>query len=107
MPDLVDLVRPLRNLALTNISRPRTTSAVSIDWEIESSPTIVIGTDSKSLPSFLSGTLSVNVNEPPVEIGGFTTVLNVDTVQKEPVKNRCAKCKDHYFEIHDWHCRPL
>ncbi|KAJ4148993.1 Endocytosis regulator [Fusarium falciforme] len=102
MPELVNLVRPLRNLALTNISRPRTTLAVSIDWEIESSPTIVIGTDSDSLPSFLSGTLSLNVNEPPVEIGGFTAVLNVHTVQKKPVKNRCAKCKDQYFEIHHW-----
>ena len=98
MPDLVDVVRPLRNLALTNISRPR---AVSIDWEIENSPTMVIGTDSNSLPSFLCGTLSLNVNEPPVEIGGFTAVLNVHTVQKKPAKNRCAKCKDQYFEIHD------
>ncbi|UPL01492.1 hypothetical protein LCI18_012426 [Fusarium solani-melongenae] len=102
MPELVNLVRPLRNLALTNTSRPRTTSAVSIDWEIESSPIIVIGTDSDSLPSFLSGTLSLDVNEPLVEIAGFTAVLNVHTVQKKPAKNRCAKCKDQYFEIHHW-----
>lgn len=102
MPDLVNLVRPLRNLALTNLSRLRTTSAVSIDWEIESSSTIVIGNYSNSLPSFLSGTLFLTVNEPPVEIGGFTAVLNVHTVQKKPVKNRCAKCKDQYFEINRW-----
>ncbi|KAH7141456.1 hypothetical protein B0J13DRAFT_503805 [Dactylonectria estremocensis] len=101
MPDLAGLVRPLRNLALTKISRPRT-PAVSIDWEIESSPMVILGTGADSLPSFLSGTLSLKVNESPVEIDEFTALLNVHTVQKRPVKSRCAKCKDQYLEIHHW-----
>ncbi|KAH7152697.1 hypothetical protein EDB81DRAFT_945668 [Dactylonectria macrodidyma] len=101
MPDLVDLVRPLRNLGFTKTSRLRT-SAVSVDWEIESSPTIVLGAGTDSLPSFLSGALSLKVNKSPVEIDGFTAILNVHTVQKKPVKSRCTKCKDQYLEIHHW-----
>ncbi|EGY20534.1 uncharacterized protein VDAG_10163 [Verticillium dahliae VdLs.17] len=102
MPDLADLMSPLRSLSLTNLSRPRIASAVSLDWDIESSPNIVLGTGLNSPPSFLSGKLSLNIKGPPVEINRFTAVLNVHTVQKKPVKNYCAKCKDQYFAIHYW-----
>ncbi|EEY22240.1 conserved hypothetical protein [Verticillium alfalfae VaMs.102] len=102
MPDLANLVSPLRNLTLTNVSSSRIASAVSLDWDIESSQNIVLRTVPNSLPSFLSGKLFLIINGPPVEISRFTAVLNVHTVQKKPAKNRCAKCKDQYSAIHYW-----
>ncbi|KPM33916.1 hypothetical protein AK830_g12655 [Neonectria ditissima] len=102
MPDLANFVRPLRNLSLTKASRERHTSAVSIDWTIESSPTIILGSDEGSLPSFLSGQLSLDVKEDSAEIEGFSAVLNVHTVQKRPVKNRCINCKDQTVALHEW-----
>lgn len=102
MPDFAGLVRPLRSLPFTKTARERLNSSVLIDWEIESSPTIILGIGPDSLPSFLSGKLSLDVKEPSVEIESFKAVLNVHTVQKKPFKSRCNNCKDKYIEIQSW-----
>ncbi|KAK7426693.1 Endocytosis regulator [Neonectria magnoliae] len=102
MPDLTNLVRPLRSLPFTKASRERHTSAFSIDWTIESSPTIILGSDEGSLPSFLSGQLSLNIKEDSAKIEGFSAGLVIHTIQKRPFKNRCADCKDQSVTLHKW-----
>ncbi|KAH6669760.1 hypothetical protein F5X68DRAFT_142218 [Plectosphaerella plurivora] len=101
MHHLSELASPLRSIGQA-ISRPRKASAVSLDWELETSPTILLGRGCESLPSFWSGTISTTVKEPAAEIIGFYAVLKAHTIQKKPARNRCAECKYQYFEIQHW-----
>ncbi|KAH6889640.1 hypothetical protein B0T10DRAFT_439939, partial [Thelonectria olida] len=99
MPDLVNLVRPR---LFNRYSGERSNSPVTIDWKVESVPTIILGNEEEDLPSLLSGQVSLKIGEDQVEIDSFRGSLNVHTTQKKPFKSRCANCKDQHEELQAW-----
>ncbi|KAI5468130.1 hypothetical protein BGZ63DRAFT_419767 [Mariannaea sp. PMI_226] len=101
MLDLASLVKPRKGLLFSKSSREQLDSPVTIDWKIESSPTIILGNED-NLPSFLSGQVLLKLNEDNVEVERFFGSLSIHTVQKKPFKNRCADCKDQHDVLQSW-----
>lgn len=101
MPDLATLVKPHRGL-FRKFSGDSPNSPVAIDWKVESSPTIVLGSEEESLPSFLSGQVSLKIGEDQVEIDSFHGALVMHSVQTKPFKSRCTSCRDQHKELQAW-----
>lgn len=103
MPDhFVDALRRYRR-SLTFGRRSSRSSALKLDWRIESPPLVFHGTPDVSTGAIVSGEVIMDVKEDKVNIGSLFATLSLNTTHKRPRRSHCSACQHHPTDLKTWH----
>ncbi|PHH68669.1 hypothetical protein CDD80_7349 [Ophiocordyceps camponoti-rufipedis] len=78
------------------------TSAVRLDWSIESPPIIFHGGPEESTGALVSGQMLMDVREDSVDVDSFVATLALQITQKRPFQGHCCDCQRQTTELKSW-----
>ncbi|PFH58567.1 hypothetical protein XA68_13493 [Ophiocordyceps unilateralis] len=78
------------------------TSAIRLDWSIESPPIVFHGGPDESTGALVSGQMLMDVKEDSVDIESFIATLSLQVTQKRPFQGHCCDCQRQKTELKTW-----
>ncbi|VUC34199.1 unnamed protein product [Clonostachys rosea] len=100
MPDLAEALKAHR-LSL-HFGKKEHSSAVALNWSMESPPIILHGNPEESTGALFSGQMHLEVKDEVVDVESFVATLKMHTTHKRPFQNHCYDCQNQFTELKAW-----
>ncbi|KAL1878585.1 hypothetical protein VTK73DRAFT_7763 [Phialemonium thermophilum] len=86
-----------------SIKESSSSSAVTLDWKLESPPIVFYGDAENSSGALVSGQLFLNINrEEGLEFDSFDATLTLHVLHKKPYTVHCHECSNQVTQLKKW-----
>lgn len=93
---------PFGRRSLREHGHASSSSALALDWSIESPPIVFHGSPEESTGALVSGQVIMDVREDTVDVGSLVATLSLHTTHKRPCQSHCLACQHRSTGLRTW-----